>query len=120
MELEEMREFLQNVTIRFEQALQQNEIVDLFRDDYKLLGDEDVAVGQGAHTVLQEFQSFTDLRHSKDKSISCVDWHPNIKGVVAISCTQRMTYDERVETGHNVESRQSLILIWSFNDPIHP
>ncbi|KAG5461648.1 MAG: hypothetical protein BJ554DRAFT_6125 [Olpidium bornovanus] len=130
--------------------------MDLFSDEYKLLGEEDVAVGQGAHTVLQvggrqrdvelsaslepcgpfnpaatwnfrknwatsqEYQSFTDLRHSKDRSISAVRWHPNIKGIVAISCTQRMTLDERIELGSNVNTKSSLILVWSFHDPIHP
>ncbi|KAJ3055753.1 WD repeat-containing protein 63 [Rhizophlyctis rosea] len=115
-----IEEFVRDVSIRFEKALQQNNMIDIFDDDYQNLGEEDVALEQGAHTYLQEYQSFTDLKHSKDKSISCVDWHPTIKGVVGISCVQRLAFDEWVEKGFPMRSKQSLILIWSFHDPIIP
>ena len=105
---------------RFEQALQQNILTNIHRDDYLLLGEEDAALEQGAHTVLQEYQSFTDLVNSKDRSISCIDWHPTLRGVVGISCSQRFAFDERVERGFSVRSKQSLVIIWSFHDPIHP
>ncbi|KND04124.1 uncharacterized protein SPPG_01562 [Spizellomyces punctatus DAOM BR117] len=120
MQSDEIEDFVQAVSIRFEKALQQNSIVNIFQDDYQELGEEDVTLEQGPHTYLQEYQSFTDLKHSKDRCISCVDWHPTIKGVVAISCTERMTFDERVEKGLFFKSRKSLILVWSFHDPIHP
>ncbi|KAJ3291525.1 WD repeat-containing protein 63 [Borealophlyctis nickersoniae] len=113
-------DFVRTVSARFEKALRQNSIMDIFEDDYQNLGEEDMTLEQGAHTYLQEYQSFTDLRHSKDKSISCVDWHPTQRGIIAISCTQRAAFDERVEMGFNVRSKQSMILIWSFHDPIHP
>lgn len=29
---------------------------------------------------IQEYQSFTDLQFSKEKSITCIQWHPTIKG----------------------------------------
>ncbi|KAI9089425.1 WD40-repeat-containing domain protein [Phlyctochytrium arcticum] len=118
----EISDFVESVAIRFEKALQQNSIVDIFEDDYAALGEEDVALEQGSQTHLQEYQSFTDLKHSKDRSISCTDWHPTIKGkcVVAISCTERMSFDERVERGLFFRSRRALILVWSFHDPIHP
>ncbi|RKO93616.1 WD40-repeat-containing domain protein, partial [Blyttiomyces helicus] len=120
MSSDSLMEFVQTVTIRFEKALQQNGIMDIFRDDYRELGDEDVALEQGVHAYLQEYQSFTDLKHSKDKSISCVDWHPVQRGVVAISCARRVTFDDRVELGDNGQHQHSSILIWSFHDPIHP
>lgn len=112
--------------------------MDIFQDDYQELGEEDATLEQGPHTTLQEYQSFTDLKHSKDRSIACVDWHPNIRGslaispvffavklkgilgVVAVSCTERIAFDERVERGLLLRSRRSLILVWSFHDPIHP
>ena len=34
-------------------------------------------------TVWQEYQSFTDLKFSKDKVITWIDWHPTIKGIVS-------------------------------------
>ncbi|KAJ3109442.1 WD repeat-containing protein 63 [Phlyctochytrium planicorne] len=120
LRLDEMVDFVTSVTERFEKVLQQNCIMDIFSDDYLVLGEEDVALEQGSHTSLQEYQSFTDLKHSKDKSIACIDWHPVQKGVVAISCVQRCTFDERVEAGYAFRSKESLLLIWSFHDPIHP
>ena len=29
---------------------------------------------------LQEYQSFTDLQYSKEKTITDIQWHPTIKG----------------------------------------
>ncbi|KAI9344780.1 WD40-repeat-containing domain protein [Zopfochytrium polystomum] len=117
---DDMIEFVKDVSQRFEQALRQNIVIDIFEDDFKALGDEDANIEQASHTYLQEYQSFTDLKHSKDKSISCIDWHPTQKGVVAVSCVGRFTLDERIEIGFPVRSKSSLILIWSFHDPIHP
>lgn len=116
--------FLSSVCGDLESILLQNELVDIFSDEYALLGEEEVAtLEQGTHVHLQEYQSFTDLLHSKDKSISCIDWHPSLKGVLAISCVQRTTYDEKLEAGYmkvGGQAGQSLILIWSFQDPIRP
>ena len=115
-----LEEFFLNISPRLEEYLQQNEIMNIFRNDYLLLGDEEMAIEQGAHTVLQEYQSFTDLANSKDKCISCIDWHPVQKGVLAISCTQAFGFDDRITHGFTVKSKKSVILIWSFHDPIHP
>lgn len=116
----DLKLFLRTVSNRFDNYLLQNEMIDIFQDEYSLLGEEEMTtLEQGSHTHLQEYQSFTDLKHSKDKSISCIDWHPTLKGVLGISCVQRTTYDEKIEAGFN-RSHQSLVLIWSFQDPIHP
>jgi WD40 repeat protein len=115
--------FLSSVCGSLESILLQNELVDIFSDEYAQLGEEEVAtLEQGTHVHLQEYQSFTDLLHSKDKSISCIDWHPTLKGVLAISCVQRSTYDEKIEAGYMKSGGQtgSLILVWSFQDPIRP
>ena len=37
--------------------------------------------------LLQEYQSFTDLRYSKDKTSTCVRWHPEIKGDLGVQLT---------------------------------
>ncbi|KAJ3194937.1 WD repeat-containing protein 63 [Entophlyctis luteolus] len=118
LDTDEVIDFVKFVADR--KVLQQNSIVNVFSDDFKELGDDDVGFEKGSHSVLQEYQSFTDLQHSKDKSVSCCDWHPTQKGIIAVSCTKRCTFEERIEQGFVVRSKQSLILIWSFNDPIHP
>jgi len=68
----------------------------------------------------QEFQSFTDLQFSKERTITCIDWHPTIKGVVAVSVGERLSFDDRIDNAHKIIMTPSLILIWSFSDPIHP
>lgn len=65
---------------RLEVYLQQNSILDLFVDDYKALSDTDGITGNKSDTNLKEYQSFTDLKFSKDKVITWIDWHPTIKG----------------------------------------
>jgi WD40 repeat protein len=100
-------------------ALQQNETIDLFRPDFPNQVDEEAALfGGKADNVLREIQSFTDLRHSKDKSLGSVGWLPNAKGVVAVACLENANFEERVAQSGKV--RSSLILIWNFVDPIHP
>ena len=69
---------------------------------------------------LQEYQSFTDLQFSKDKTVTCIDWHPTIRGVVAVAVGEKVTFDERIDNAHRIIMTPSLILIWSFTDPIHP
>jgi WD40 repeat protein len=114
------RGFLEDVLEEFDSVLKQNLFMDIFENRFSQLGDEDLGIEQGNQVVLQEFQSFTDLRNSKDRAITCVEWHPSIKGIVAMSCVQRLTVEERIEHGFNVSSRQSLIIFWSVTDPIHP
>ncbi|KAJ3003583.1 UNVERIFIED_CONTAM: WD repeat-containing protein 63, partial [Siphonaria sp. JEL0065] len=139
LDTDEVIDFVKSIADRFDQVIQQNSILNIFVDDLKELGEEEVTFEKGTHAFLQvngdvfifsslssanplfqEYQSFTDLEHSKDKSISCTDWHPTLKGVVAVSCSERVTLEERIERGFIVKSKQSLILIWSFHDPIHP
>ncbi|KAJ3305744.1 WD repeat-containing protein 63 [Kappamyces sp. JEL0829] len=115
-----MEDFFLGVSSRFEEYLQHNEVMNIFENDYQNLGEEEMALDQGVHTILQEYQSFTDLINSKDKCISCIDWHPTQKGVLAISCTQAMGLDDRILHGFTVKAKKSVIIIWSFHDPIHP
>uniref|UniRef100_A0A8C6JBQ9 Uncharacterized protein n=1 Tax=Melopsittacus undulatus TaxID=13146 RepID=A0A8C6JBQ9_MELUD len=65
---------------RMEIALQQNEIINPFFDDWKALAEDESSSGGKPDVYLQAYQSFTDLRYPKDRTISCVCWHPNIDG----------------------------------------
>lgn len=58
-------------------ALQQNEIMDVFFDDWKAL-----AEGQEEEpdVYLKAYQTFTDVQYLKNRTISCVRWHPTIYG----------------------------------------
>jgi dynein intermediate chain 3, axonemal len=45
----------------------QNEITNIFQDDFAALAEEDGVSGNRRETSLQEYQSFTDLIYSKNK-----------------------------------------------------
>ncbi|ESP02449.1 hypothetical protein LOTGIDRAFT_199692 [Lottia gigantea] len=115
-----LQNFLNDAAPRFELALQQNEIMNVFYNDWLHLGDDENTLGSKADNHLKEYQSFTDLQFSKDKKITCIQWHPTIKGVVAVAVSQRLSFDDRVDHGGKIIMNPSLILIWSFTDPIHP
>ena len=112
--------FFRTVYPRLLKPLEQNAILDLFEDDYKLLGDEEISYSHGVSNTLQEFQTFMDITRSKDRSINAVDWHPTQQGIVADARIRRATLDERFDTGLNVRPKQAVILLWSFQDPNHP
>lgn len=63
---------------RLELAIQQNLIFDVFTDDWQELGEEDSNLGTKMDSHLKEYQSFTDLKHSKDRIITFVEWHPKV------------------------------------------
>ena len=62
-------------------CLQQNSILNMFEDDYKLLSEMDGITGKKSDATLKEYQSFTDLQFSKNKVITQIEWHPIIKGI---------------------------------------
>lgn len=99
-------------------ALQQNELADVFEDDLAALAEEDSAPGNKLENVISEYQSFTDLTYSKSKVVSAVDWQPGSRGVVAVACTERLSFDGRLQGAGSVGT--SAVLVWNFADPIHP
>lgn len=142
-----MQEFLQKVLPRFykaklcllrrlEYALQQNETINIFSDEFEKLTDEEVMIGNKVENLMKEFQSFTDFEFSNEKSISAIDWKPQAFGVVAVACAEKSTLDTTSVTpgssttpattqgntsnSPSSTSTNSVILVWDFIDPIHP
>ncbi|XP_017585458.1 PREDICTED: WD repeat-containing protein 63 isoform X2 [Corvus brachyrhynchos] len=113
---ETLKEFLTAVHIRMEIALQQNEIMDVFFDDWKALA-EDKEEGK-PDVYLKAYQSFTDVQYLKNRTISCVRWHPTIYGIIALSAREQPSYEEQVNLSNKSLLHQSVILLLSFFDPI--
>ncbi|KAG8519517.1 WD repeat-containing protein 63 [Galemys pyrenaicus] len=113
-------DFLNSVTTSVEIALQQNEIMNTFVDDWKNLAEEEGSFGDKTDTHLKEYQSFTDLHNLTEKMITCVSWHPVIYGLIAVSVAVRLPFEDRVHFSGKLLLQPSLILFWSFSDPIHP
>ncbi|XP_076196638.1 dynein axonemal intermediate chain 3 isoform X2 [Aptenodytes patagonicus] len=117
---EKLKEFLTSVHLRMEIALQQNEIMNAFFDDWKALAEDESSSGGKPDVYLKAYQSFTDLRYLKDRTISCICWHPTIYGTIAVSARAWLSYEEQVNLSDKSLLQQSVILFWSFFDPIHP
>ncbi|XP_009422689.4 dynein axonemal intermediate chain 3 isoform X2 [Pan troglodytes] len=113
-------DFLNNASVSVEIALQQNEIMNTFIDDWKYLAEEEGTFGDKTDTYLKEYQSFTDLHSPMEKMITCVSWHPTIYGLIAVSVAVRLSFEDRVHFSDKLLLQPSLILFWSFSDPIHP
>eukprot|EP00117_Sycon_ciliatum_P006446 scpid30493/ scgid9981/ WD repeat-containing protein 63 len=101
-------------------AIQQNNLINIFKDNCRSLPVEEGDLGTKADTAMKEYQSFTDLKYSKDRTSTCVRWHPTIKGLIGVSYAHALTFDERIDMSSTIRLSQSLILLWSFSDPIHP
>ena len=115
---EGMKEFINAAFETCETALQQNEITDISEDHFSILTEDDAFTASKGENSITEFQSFTDLVYSKGKVVSSIDWIPGKEGVVAVSCSEPISFNQRLEiAGH---ARTSAVLIWNFSDPIHP
>ena len=56
-------------------------MVNVFFEDWEAMG----TAAEGSDQVyegLMLFQAFTDQKHTKDKKISSINWHPTIYGKV--------------------------------------
>lgn len=78
------------------------------------------SIGGPGDMHLKEYQSFSDIHNSKNKIVTCVQWHPELKGIVAMSLAENYTFCERMDNMSKTVITPSLILIWSFYDPIQP
>jgi len=115
---EAMAEFLKAALGDVETALQQNETVDIFSDALASVGEEDGGVGTKMENQLKELRNFTDLEFSKNKSLTCIDWHPTKKGVLAVSVCKTMSFDDRVEISGQVDV--AYVIVWEFAEWIKP
>lgn len=80
-------EFRKNVLLwllwfRFREALQQNIIHDPFYIDWQELGGDLDGLGGPGDSHLKEYQSFSSIKQSRDKIVTCVQWHPTLRGMI--------------------------------------
>jgi len=111
--------FLKTASRIIEESLQQNETVDIFRGDFSSLKeDEGLSFGSRSENTLPELRTFTDLTFSKNKILKSIDWHPTSKKIVAVSCVDNVSFDEKVSGSGR--ATKAYVLIWNFSDLIHP
>ncbi|XP_049910914.1 dynein axonemal intermediate chain 3 isoform X2 [Epinephelus moara] len=120
LQSESLKNFCNLVTPRVLRALQQEEIMNVFFDEWKALGtaaeDGDWSGKVSENCML--YQAFTDQKYTKDKKISSVSWHPAIYGLIAVALTKK---EEKLLNESSTSAVQnSLILFYSFSDPSNP
>ena len=57
---EKLEKFIDRVAFRVEEALQSNEIINVFQDDFEMLGDEEAANGGKVNTTSMQSRTFIE------------------------------------------------------------
>lgn len=109
--------FLERITVRLENALQQNESVDIFHETFRLVDDDDAQEAQ-ADNELRELKNFGDPTYSKSKAIVCMDWMPKMQGMVAVSPVRNISFDQRVVISG--QTFPAYVLLWDFRQLVKP
>lgn len=110
--------FLEKATVRVEQALQQNESVDIFLETNRLVGDEEGTEGAQVENELREVRNFADAVYSKSKVLPAIDWMPKTQGMVAVSAARNVSFDQRIPILG--QTHTSYILLWDFRVLVKP
>ena len=69
-EIDRLAAFLTTVSQDVEESLQQNETLDIFRDEFDNLGEEDLGFGSKTSSNIKEYRNFHDVTYTKNKRIS--------------------------------------------------
>eukprot|EP01031_Cornospumella_fuschlensis_P034522 gene34522-41799_t len=109
--------FLEKATIRIEQALQQNEAVDLFSDTFRPQGEEEGGEVQ-TENELRELKNFADANYSKSKALVAIDWMPKTQGMVAVSAVRNISFDQRIPILG--QTHASYVMLWDFRLLVKP
>lgn len=113
---QKLDKFIDRVQYRVEEALQSNEIINVFQDDFEMLGDEDAATGSQNANVNVVPRTYFEQEYCKSKTVSCIRFHPTKEHLVAISLVEHFkTYEDRVNLlGISFDA---YVLILNFKDP---
>merc|ERR1719329_2001604 len=113
-----LTDFLSNVSNMAEEALQTNETVDIFQEEFANLGDEEVGAIDKTASNMKEFRNFVDVTYTKNKRIEWVEWVPKSGDMLACSCCDTLPFSERVDSAG--KATVSTILIWYFHEQLNP
>jgi hypothetical protein len=112
--------FLERVTVRIENALQQNESVDIFHETFEMPkhGDDEVVEDTAADSELREVKNFGDPMYTKGTAIVAIDWMPKVHGLVAVSQVKSSSFDERIAVSGQTST--AYVLLWDFKQLVKP
>eukprot|EP01017_Pseudomicrothorax_dubius_P046521 TRINITY_DN8202_c0_g1_i6.p1 TRINITY_DN8202_c0_g1~~TRINITY_DN8202_c0_g1_i6.p1 ORF type:complete len:722 (-),score=183.31 TRINITY_DN8202_c0_g1_i6:12-2177(-) len=109
--------FLSNAYPLMEDALQCNETIDIFQDDFDILKEEEI-VTEGNETTtndIKEIKSYT----LNDKKVTCISFPPStanspLRYIIAESFVENWNFEKRLE--ESLKSNESFILILEFEE----
>lgn len=106
-------------------SLSVNRNINLYLDDYQILGTNTITKRSLLYLNLMEYMAFNDVQLCKGKMISCSHWHRMITGIVAISYADLSSniFLKKPYTADEVSQAingSNPVLIWSFVDPLNP
>jgi WD40 repeat protein len=112
--INKLQGFFEKVAPRIEEALQSNELINVFQDDFEMLGDKEKNTSTKIANQASEPLPFSDIDHGKNKSVSCIAFHPTMPHRVALSFLENISFDERAEISG--KSYDSSVLVLNFAD----
>jgi len=115
-QITELETFLDRVGPLVEEALQSNEIINVFQDDFEMLGTEDSKSGGKLVSGLEKEVDINPLL--PNKKISCIRFDPSNENRVAISYMDSLTFDERIHAPS--KQLESSIVFWNFENKQNP
>ena len=116
---DDLLSLLDRVTVRIENALQQNESVDIFHETFEMpKHGDDEALDDHADSELRELKNFGDPMYTKGTVIVAIDWMPKVHGMVAVSPVKSSSFDERVLLSGQTST--AYILLWDFKQLVKP
>ena len=94
---DKLEKFIDRVAFRVEEALQSNEIINVFQDDFEMLGDDEAALGGKVNTTTMKLRTYIENDFCKGKRVSCIKFHPKKPYLVAMSMIDNMDFDTRAK-----------------------
>lgn len=114
---EDLFSSLERAVLKVEQALQQNETLDISNDTFNVPREE-MMDGAQAENELRELKNFADPTYSKSKLLSAIDWRPKSQGMVAVSAVENLSFDQRAIIAG--QTSVAYVLLWDFRYLVTP
>ena len=111
---QKLEKFCDRVAKRIEEALQSNEIINVFDSDFEKLGDDEAASDSKNSAASKVARVFFDQTYCKNKSVTCIKFHPTKPHLAAVSLIEHLDFDSRAEVAG--KSYDTHVLILNFSD----
>jgi len=112
---DKLNKFIDKVAPQIEEALQSNELINVFQDDFEMLGEKD-ASGQSKSGIggVGGPRAFQENDFCNKKVVSCIKFHPTKPFLVAMSMLEDLGFEERADKQKT--SYKAYVLIVNFSD----